>query len=168
MKKIIISAIFIAMTSIAFAQKVYVDPNVRTKKGLIEPGQVTEAANVVTVDKKESDGQVSKSIENDPVKKRYCACFNSKRLSEKRKELATSLYHDSIISGEEYGQLDYYKDVTNKEGLLKKFSLSIDIDTDDIECDLVEVSAKKPKDFKKPLEELDKICKFDEIERKKI
>lgn len=148
----------------AFAQKVYVDPNVRTKKGLLDPGH----SPIIAADKKEGSVEGTISTENDPIKKRYCACFNSQRLSQQRKDLAQKLHSNNVISWEEFKEMDYSDDVQRKTSLLKKYTLSIDIETDDIECDLVEVSAKKPKDFKKPLEALDSVCKFDEIDRKKI
>jgi hypothetical protein len=139
-KTIITSALFLMIATSAFAQKVYVDPNVRTKKGLLDPGH----SPIIAADKKEGSVEGTISTENDPIKKRYCACFNSQRLSQQRKDLAQKLHSNNVISWEEFKE------------------------TDDIECDLVEVSAKKPKDFKKPLEALDSVCKFDEIDRKKI
>lgn len=163
-KKILVGCLFVIMASSAFAQKTYVDPNLRTKRGLLDQ----EDTKTPAADKKEGSAESAKSIESDPVKKRYCACFNSKRLSEKRKDLADNLYSNNVINSEEFKVIDYYGDVVRKTSLLKKYTLSLDIETDEIECELTEVSARKPKDFKKPLEELDSVCKFDEIDRKKI
>ena len=72
------------------------------------------------------------------------------------------------ITRNEYYESGFEEDVKRKITLFNKYSLSIDIDIDEIECDLVETSFKRPKDYKKPLEAVDSVCKFDEIERKNI
>lgn len=165
MKKIILCAIFLTVTLNVYAQKKYVDPNIRNKKGLLEPG---ESASLKTEVSSTATTESSKNDDANPVIKKYCACFNSKRLSEAKRDLASNLQSKGTITYEEYRDLDTENEFNRKVTLLKKYTLSIDVDVDEIECELVNTSYKKPKDFKKPLEALDSVCKFDEIERKKI
>lgn len=163
MKRILLLSLYI-LTTVVYAQKTYVDPNEKVKKGLLEPGEKVESpAKAETASKEEP----TKS-KLTPEQARYCSCLEFIRIQEKKIELAKSLNEKNAMPWQELHSLTVEANLEKYNGLLKKYEATSGIDSDEFECEIYSYEAKKPKDFKKYLDQADKSCKFQEIERKSL
>ncbi len=161
--KILVSLLMLfAFSTDLMAQKTYVDPNLKVKKGLLEPGEKPAAISAQVETKAEAKSEL------DPIKKRYCACLQYIRFFEQKMDLSKKLRESGAMTYEEEAYYPNQQKLENYNGLLKRYAAQNDLETDEFECDIEAFEAKKPKDYKKPLDNLDKTCKFQEIERKKI
>lgn len=159
MNYVILLTLAILTGQTAFAQKEYVDPTVKQKRPLLDSEQEAPKA-VSSVTQKESSPAQPKIVQ-------YCACVNSQRITEEAGKLHRQMYIDEHIDHREYYNLALSDKADEKKKLIHLFANREDLDTSEIDCEVVKVKSKKFREYLKEIERLDEICKFEEIKRKK-
>lgn len=149
------------------AQKNYEDPNVKTKKPLLEPGEKVPAVEVAT-EKKTVTTVTEEPSKLTKEQLRYCSCINYTRALEQKISLAESLHNDRAMTWNEFAKVENEADLNGYRGLVKKLEAMSDVEPDEFECNTPTMRAKKPKDYDKYLKDFDKTCQFNEIKRKTI
>ncbi len=163
MKSILFYTIFSLAITNTLAQKTYVDPNSKEKKGLLEPGENATTQVPPTANEKETT-----ATKLTPDQLRYCSCIDYTRALEQKISVAQNLQKKGVMTWDEAYKIERESELDKYNGLVKKFETTNNIDPDSFECDVKTIEANKPKDFKKYLDEYDRACKFKEIERKTL
>lgn len=163
MKSILFYTIFSLTITNTLAQKTYIDPNSKEKKGLLEPGEKATTQVPPTANEKETA-----ATKLTPDQLRYCSCIDYTRALEQKISVAQNLYKKGVMTWDDAYKVERDSELEKYNGLVKKFETTNDIDPDSFECDVKVIEANKPKDFKKHLDEYDRTCKFKEIERKTL
>lgn len=142
-----------------FAQKEYIDPAKKGKRPLLESGSSKEV--------KETNSLDAKKSESNSITTQYCACENSMRLTEQAAQMHQRMYRDGHVELEEVLRRKYSDKASEKKQLLGKFVNGLELDTSEIECEVIRVKTTRMKVLISQIDELDEVCKFEEIKRKK-
>lgn len=143
----------------SFAQKEYIDPSVKQKRPLLD----SAAESVVKSPEAtvpSTPGQLSK-------KQQFCACINSTLLTEQAHTLWSNMYRDEHITSGDYYRKRYNEEANEKKALSKAFAVKNDLDSDDVDCDIIRVRTQKIRELNKAIESQDDLCNFEEIKRKR-
>lgn len=149
----------IAFCANSFAQKEYIDPSVKQKRPLLD-----SAIEGVT---KNTEAAVPSTAAQFSKKQQYCACVNSTLLTEQAHTLWTNMYRDEHITNDDYFRKRYSEEAKEKKALSKAFAVKHDLDSDDIDCEIIRVRTQKIRELVKAIEAQDDLCSFEEIKRKR-
>jgi hypothetical protein len=158
------------------AQKKYIDPNVKVKKGLLEADSKEEVAKTESKAELKVEPIVDAKVEVKPstvteVKKEspeiahYCICSNAIDLMKKRLKLLEDLVSNGSMESDSDLRWNWQSEIDTDNLLIKKLALAKRLEIDEFDCPLVFIDAKKPKDYKAVIQDLSNKCNFSNIAR---